>query len=156
GFVEHHDVAVLGLGRQRVLEAQRLHLLRQIELVAVHDRTHGLGAPDVERSGTRTVTGAAAALLRAGLLLRAVHFRAGQDLVIAAAALGELPNDHALDQILARLKTEDGVVEFDFTGRLVVEIEDFRLHGQPSAFCSAAAGAAAASRFFTEPGIGTL
>src|SRR6185312_8025793 len=113
---------------------------------------------DEERSRARAVTGAAAALLRAVLLLGAVHLGAGQDLVVAAAALGELPNHDALDQVGARLEPEDRVVELDLAGRLVVEIEDFGLHAQtPSAlwgaFCSATG---AASRFFTEPGIGTL
>src|ERR1700749_3963844 len=137
-----------------MLQTERLDLLRQVEFVAVHHRTHRLRTADEERRRTLAATCATAALLRTVLLLRAVHFRARQDLVIAAAALGELPDDDALDQIRARLETEDGVVQFDFTGRLVVEIEDLRLPGWPSAFCSAAAGAAA-SRFFTEPGIGT-
>src|SRR5262249_7585259 len=122
----------------------------------MHDRTHRLGAADEERGRTRAMASTAAALLRASFLLRPVHFRAGQNLVIAAAALPELPHHHALDQVRTRLEAEDGVVELDFTRRLVVEIEDFRLHGQPSAFCSAAAGAGAPSRFFTEPGVGTL
>ncbi len=38
--------------------------------------------------------------------------RATKRLVVAGLALGELPAHHARDEIGARLKTEDRVVEF--------------------------------------------
>ena len=49
-------------------------------------------------------------------------------LVRAGLALGELPAHHALDQVLARLETEDLVGELDRAGRVAVEGGDIELH----------------------------
>src|SRR6185437_1244828 len=121
----------LCLGRERMAQAEGTDLLRQIEFVAVRDRAHGLGAADEQRSGTRAVTGLARTLLLVELLLRAVHFGARQNLVLARTALRKLPHDYALNEIGARFETENGVFQFD-VGRLVgAEREDFRFHLTP-------------------------
>src|SRR6185437_5382698 len=81
----------------------------------------------------------------------AVDFAARQNLVRAGAALGELPDDDALDEIGARFQTEDRIAQFDFARRFRIPIEDFRFHDVASADCS---GAGAFSRFVTDAGIG--
>src|SRR6185437_3982864 len=136
-LVDHDDRAGLCLGGQRVPETERADLLGQIEFMAVRHRAHRLGAADEQRRGTGAVTGGAAALLLAETVLGAVDLGAGQRLVLAGAALGELPDDDALDEVGARLETEDLVLELDLAGRLVVQIEDLGLHLSPQPFLPA-------------------
>src|SRR5882762_10651551 len=84
------------------------------------------------------------------LLGRAIDFAAGFGFVRARAALGELPYDHPLNKIGARLQSENVVLELDFAGGLRVQSENFLFHGQLPAFSSAFGFSA----FLIDPGIG--
>src|SRR5205085_8657020 len=79
----------------------------------------------------RTVTSAAGALLGVYLFTGAPDIRAVLHCMRAGAALGELPDDAALDEIGARLEPEDVLVERDRAGRLAVESRDFHVHHAP-------------------------
>src|SRR6185436_16532025 len=68
GLVEHDDAAVLGLGRERVLERERTDLLRQADLMAAHHRAERTAAAPELGNARGAVTGAAGALLRVHLL----------------------------------------------------------------------------------------
>src|SRR5260221_12182322 len=127
--------------------------------MAVVDRAHRFRAADKERCRAGAMPCLAGSLLLVELLLRAIDFAARQHLVRSRRALRELPHDHALDEIHARIETKDLVLELDLALRLVVETEEFRFHAQPSAFSGAgaadASGAAPAlSGLRTEAGIG--
>src|SRR5271154_4790779 len=91
GAFPDHQAAGPDLGRQRVLERQRPHLLRQVMRVAARDRTHGPSAAAELWHPGRAVTGAAGALLLVHLLAGAVDVRAPQRLMRAALAPGALP-----------------------------------------------------------------
>src|ERR1700735_1890619 len=99
--------------------------------MAVRYRTHGLGAAHEQGRGTRAMASLTGALLLINFLLGAIDLGAGEHLVLARTALGQLPHHHALDQVGAGLKSEDGVVEFDVAGGLVVEMEDLGFHISP-------------------------
>src|SRR5205807_8982484 len=116
--VNHHDAAVLGLGRERMAQRQRPHLLRQLDRMVARMRTERASAAAEQVGALRAMTRAARALLRAGRLAGAGDVRAVLDRMRAGAALGELPDDAALDQVLARLKAKDVLVERDRTGFL--------------------------------------
>src|SRR5215470_13206300 len=109
-----------------MLQAERANLFWQVELVAVVDRTHRLRAAHEERCRASAVTRLAGAFLLVEFLLRAIDFAASQHLVRSRAALRKLPDDHALDEIHARLEAEDLVLELDLALRFVVEAEKFR------------------------------
>src|SRR6185295_7700590 len=79
-----------------------------------------------------------------------IDFAPGLRLVRAGAALGELPDDHALNEVGARLQSEDLVLEIDLAGRFRVERENLLFHVQLPAFASAFGFSA----FFTDAGIG--
>ena len=127
-LVDDDDAAVLGLGRQRVLERERAHLLRQVDGVAAHHRTEGASAAAELRHARRAVTGAAGALLRIHLLAGAPDFGAVLGLVGAALALGELPVDAALQDVGARLEAENRIRQIDRAGFLAFERGDFHFH----------------------------
>ena len=118
GAVPDDELAGLGLRRQRMLQRQRAHLLGQVVRVAAHDRAEGASAAAELRHARRAVTGAAGALLLVHLLAGAGDLGAASASVGAGVALGELPADHARDQVGARLEAEDLVGEFDASRRL--------------------------------------
>ena len=75
---------------------------------------------------------AAGALLLVHLLTRTSDFVAGLDLVRAGAALGELPDHAALQDIRTDFfDAEDGVRKFDLTGLGRVEGDHVELHASP-------------------------
>src|SRR5262249_27244006 len=76
----------------------------------------------------RSVPRAAGTLLTVHFLAGAIDLGAVLDRVSAGAALGELPDDAALDEVAARLETEDCVRHGDRAGRLAVEGGDFQFH----------------------------
>src|SRR5205085_12487057 len=112
-IVDHDEAAVLGFRRQRMLERQRAHLLRQVGRVRANHRTERTAtAPELRHAG-RAVTSAAGALLLVHLLAGAPDIGAALRLVRSGLALVELPLDAALDDILARLQAENLVGELD-------------------------------------------
>src|SRR5260370_35960096 len=84
-------------------------------------------AAELGRPG-RTVSRAAGALLIANLLAGAPDVRTALRLVGAGLTFGELPVDAALDDILARLQTENLVGELNRTRRLALKRCDFQFH----------------------------
>src|SRR6185295_14925033 len=150
--VDHHDAAVLGLGRERMAQRERPHLLRQLDRMVARMRTERTSAAAEQVGALRAVAGAARTLLRAGLLAGAGDVRAVLDRVGAGTALGELPHDAALDQVLARLKAKDVLVERDRTRFLAFEGGDLEVHHAPPSFASAAAPFSPARRNL--PGFG--
>src|SRR3982074_2981134 len=97
---------------------QRTNLLRQRKGVRAHHRAERPAAAAELRHPGRAVTRAAGALLLVHLLAGAPDIGAALGLAGAGLALGELPVDAALDQILARLQTENGVGKLNRAGRL--------------------------------------
>src|SRR5262245_5704863 len=100
--------------------------------------------------------GIAGALLPVHLLARDGDFRPILHVMRAGHALQELIAHHAVDQILARLQSEDGIAEFHLAGALGIERLDGRFHG----FCSAGSAAPggvpawAPSALRNDPGFG--
>jgi hypothetical protein len=99
-----------------VLQAERTNLLGQVVLVAAHDRTVRLAAAAKLRSASRMVAGAARTLLLVHLGAGARDFGAALGLVRALLLLGELPAHNALQDVLARVKTENLFRELDLAG----------------------------------------
>ena len=102
-------------------QRQGANLLGQIMGMAAHDGAECASTTTELGDARRTVTGAAGALLLVHLLAGARDVRAVLHRVRASATLGKLIADHARNEILARLKAEDVVLELDRTGRRSVE-----------------------------------
>src|SRR5277367_5083965 len=107
---------------------ERTHLLRQIGLMRTHDGTERTATAAELRHAGRAVTGATGALLLVHLLAGTPYLGTVLGLVRASLALVELPLHAALDDVLARLKTEDTVGELDRTGRFALKGRDFQFH----------------------------
>src|SRR5690606_28777678 len=86
--VEDHQLAGRDLARQRRLERQLAHLLRQVNGVAAHHRAEDLGAAAELRRAQRALTGAPRALLPVRLLGRAADLADALGLVRAGPPLG--------------------------------------------------------------------
>src|SRR5262249_61989443 len=100
--------------------------------MTAHPRTESTAAGAGQVGALGAVAGAAGALLL-------VHFLAGSpdlgtplDLVGAGTAFGKLPDDAALNEILARLQPEDRVGQVDRALLLAGKRRDLELHGHPS------------------------
>lgn len=103
--------------------------LGEVEGVATDDRTVGPGAADELGRPARAVTGAASALLLVHLLRGPGDFVPDLDLVVARAALGELPGDAALQDVGADLfDAEDVVGELDRAALPAVQLDDVEFH----------------------------
>ena len=101
----------------------------KVVLVAADDRPVSLGAADELSRPARAVTGAAGALLLVHLLARTRDLVADLDLVVARAALGQLPGDHALQDVGADLfDAEDVVGELDRAALPAVQLDDVEFH----------------------------
>src|SRR5687767_6721495 len=125
--------------------------------MAAHLRAEGAAAAP-ELGGARgAVAGVAGALLLVDLLGRAIDLRPVLDRVRAGLALGELPAHATLQDIGARRKAEDGLVELERAGARAVKRADLDLHHAFSSAAGAAASAGAASFPGPRnlPGIGT-
>ena len=142
-LVDDDDASRLGLGRQRMLQAERAHLLRQVVLMAADDRAVGLAAAAELRSASRMVTGAARTLLLVHLGAGARDFGAALGLVRALLLLGELPAHDALQDVLARIEAEDLVGELHLAGVLAGEGCDLEIHYSAPSVAGASVLAAA-------------
>src|ERR1700726_3290823 len=107
---------------------QRANLLGQGKRMRAHHRAERSAAAAELRHPGRTVACAAGALLLVHLLAGAPDVRTALRLVGAGLTFGELPVDAALDDILARLQTENLVGELNRTSRLALERCDFQFH----------------------------
>ncbi len=78
----------------------------------------GLAAADEDGRAAIAVAGGAAALLAAELLAGARDFAAFAGRAGGTAAVGQLPGDHAVQDVGPRLDPEDRIVEGDVGARL--------------------------------------
>src|SRR6478736_1087749 len=127
-IVDHDQPAVLGLRRQRMLERQRAHLLRQAGLVRANNRAERTATAAELRHAGRAVTGATGALLLVHLLAGAPDFGAAFCLVRSGLALVELPLHATLNDVGTGLETENRVRELDRSGLLAFKGCDFQFH----------------------------
>src|SRR4051794_37450632 len=127
-LVEHDDAAILGFGRKRVPQGERAYLLGQADLVATRRRAERSATTTEQVDAMRAVAGGAAAFLPRQLLAGAPDLGAILDVMRAGAPLGQLPDDVALDQILARLEPEDLVRQIDRAGIFALERFDLQFH----------------------------
>src|SRR5262249_17781217 len=111
-----------------MLERKRTHLLGQSDFVAARGRAERPAAAAEEVDPRRAVARAAGALLPIHFLAGAMDLGAVLDRVSPGAALGELPNNAALNEVGARLEAEDRVRHGDRAGRLAIEGGDFQFH----------------------------
>eukprot|EP00300_Choanocystis_sp_HF-7_P002196 c11706_g1_i1.p3 GENE.c11706_g1_i1~~c11706_g1_i1.p3 ORF type:complete len:128 (+),score=10.49 c11706_g1_i1:22-405(+) len=112
-------------------QAKRTDLLRQRMLMRARRRTEGTATTTEQVGPGRRVTGRTAALLLVELLARAMDFRAVLDVMRTGATLGELPADDPMQDVGARLETEDLVRHIDRTGIGAVEGFDHEFHLNP-------------------------
>src|SRR4051812_7625466 len=127
-ILDHDELAVARLGRQRHPEAQSPDLLVQRRIEIADARAVGLAAADEDRGPAVAVTGGAAALLLAELLAGAGDVGPLAGGAGGAAALLELPGDDAVEDVGARLDAEHRIVQFDLSGLAGVERGDLNLH----------------------------
>src|SRR5665648_642889 len=113
-IVEHDEHVSLHLGRQRMLQRQCPHLLRQIDGMAARLWPERLAAAAENRRLLAAVTRAAGPLLPIHLSSGRVDLRAVLDRNRATPALGELIAHHAMEQVGAcLLYTSDAADEED-------------------------------------------
>src|SRR6185312_6109197 len=127
-IVDDDQVRRLGFGRKSVLQPKGAHLLRQVMLMAAHDRAMRLAAAAKLRSACRMVTGAARTLLLVHLGAGAGHFGTALGLVGALLALSQLPAHDALQDVLARVEAENALGEFHLAGFLAGKRRDLDIH----------------------------
>src|SRR5437764_11818597 len=130
-IVDHEQAAVLGLRRQSMLERQRAHLLRQVGRVRANHRTERTATAAELRHAGRAVTSTAGALLLVHLLAGTPDIGAALRLVRSGLALVELPLHATLENVLARLETEDRVRELDGSCFLAFKGCDFQFPSTP-------------------------
>src|SRR6185503_13254335 len=103
---------------QRVPERQCPDPLGQVDRMAANHRPEGLSAADENTGPARAVPGIAGSLLLVNLLLGTVDLRPALALVGACLPLGQLPLDHAVQNIGPRLQSENMVGQIDRTSLL--------------------------------------
>src|SRR3954471_23949972 len=109
-------------------QRQRAHFLGQTDFMAARRRAERAAATAEQVDAVRTVTRGTAALLPRQLLAGAPDFGTVLDVVGAGAPLGQLPDDIALDQILARLQPENLIGQSDRALLFAVDGFDFQFH----------------------------
>src|SRR5437588_1144870 len=119
-------------------QRERAHLLRQVDRMIARMRTERAAAAAEQVRAHRAMTGAAGALLRDALLAGPVDIRAVLHRMRAGTAPGKLPDDAALDQVVARLEAKNVLVERDRSGVRAVEGRDLEVHHAPSPLASLA------------------
>src|ERR1700754_2145509 len=103
-------------------------LLRQIGCMRAPHGAERPSPPTELRHAGRAVTSAAGALLLVHLLAGAPDLGAALRLVRASLPRVELPLHATLDDVLARLETEDLVRQLDRTSFLALKGGDFQFH----------------------------
>src|SRR3954468_19898408 len=109
-------------------KCQRANLFGQIGRMRPHDRSERTSAAAELRHTRGAVASAARALLLVHLLAGAPDVRPALGLVSPGLTLGKLPLHAALDDVLARLQTEDLVGKLNRAGRLALKRCDFQFH----------------------------
>src|SRR5271166_450634 len=143
GRVDHDELTLALLRRQRRLEAESAHLLLQVECVAADNRPENSGPAAKLRRPQAALAGAAGALLFIGFFGGPLNFADSLRLVVSGAALRQLPIDDAREDVAADGEPEDLVGEFDVADLLIVEIAYDELHSDASPAGVSAAGVSA-------------
>src|SRR5262249_8435823 len=126
--LDPQNAAVFGFGGQRVLERQRAHFLRQADGVTACVRSERTAAAAEQIDARRAVTRRAGALLAVHLFSGARDLRPVLDLMGAALAFRQLPDDAAMNNVGARLESENGVGQRYRASLLAVERGDLNFH----------------------------
>src|SRR5262249_20788086 len=126
--VDHNQGVGLRLGRKRVLERKRPHLLRQIDGEAMLLRPERLAAAPEDRRLLAAVTRPAGTLLPVHLGGRGIDLGTVLDVSRAAPLLGELVAHHASKNVRPRLESEYVVGELNSARLLGVEGSNVGLH----------------------------
>src|SRR5215510_5919193 len=103
GLFDEHYPAIFGFGGEGMLEGEDAHLLGQADRMAAYHWTERAAATAKKIGALGAVACAATALLLIHFLAGAPNLGAPLNLMGAGAALGELPDDAALDEIMAWL-----------------------------------------------------
>jgi hypothetical protein len=111
-----------------MLKRQRSHFLRQADGVTASMRAKRTAAATKQIDARRTVTRGASALLPVHFLTGAHDICAVLDLMRAALTLGQLPHDTAVNNVGARLETENGIGQRDGARFFAVERDDLEFH----------------------------
>src|SRR5262249_35854517 len=122
GSVNHHELALVLLGRQRNLEAKSTHLLLQVVRVRAHHRPENTRAAADLRRSQAALAGTARAFLLVGLFGGTSDFTDPLSLMSTGTTPGQLPNDHASENVAADRKPENPIGEFDVADLLIVDI----------------------------------
>src|SRR5262249_50440799 len=115
------------LQRERGLQAEAPHLLRQLEREVARLRSEDDAAAAELRRAQRALARGAGALLAPRLFRGALDLADALGAGGAGAALGELPIDDARDDVRPRRQAEHRLIQLDLAGGLVVEIDDLGL-----------------------------
>src|SRR5262249_21678236 len=126
--LDHQNAAVLGLGGERMLERERAHLLRQANGVTAGVRAEGAAAAAEQIDARGAMARRAGAFLPVHFLAGARDLRPVFDLVGAALTLRQLPHHAAMNDVGARLESENGVRQRDRASLLAVERGDLNFH----------------------------
>src|SRR5262249_1544985 len=128
GRLDDDEIAVLGLGGERMLESHRAHLLRQIGGVGANHRAKGTAAAAELRHAGRAMASATRTLLLVHLLAGAPDLGAALGLVGAGLTLVELPLHATRNDVLARLETENLVRQLHGARGFTFEGGDLQFH----------------------------
>src|SRR5579872_836650 len=128
GALQHDQLALGLLRRERAQEAQAPDLLLQAEAVVARNGAEDHRAAAELRRAEAALAGAAGALLPPGLLGGALDIRDALGLVRPGAALGELPIDDASQDVAPHRRAEHLVGKLDAADFLGFEIANGNLH----------------------------
>src|SRR5579883_2527095 len=128
GFVDHPELALGLICRERTLETQPANLLLQAVAVVAHHRPEDHRATAELRRAQTALPRPPGALLAPGLLGGALDVADTFGRVGPGTALGELPVDDAREDVAANRCAEYRVGEIDLAHVLVVEVLDRDLH----------------------------
>src|SRR5262245_36288928 len=109
-------------------QRQCAHLLGQVDGVTARGRPERAAAATEQIDLGWAVAGRAGALLPIHLLAGTVDLASVLHVMGAGLALGQLPHDTALQDVDARLETENLVRDGDAACRLALEGRDLQLH----------------------------
>src|SRR4029077_484459 len=126
--LDHQNAAVLGLGGQRMFERQRAHFFGKPDGVTARVRAERAAAATEQIDARGAVTRGAGALLPVHFLAGACDIRPVLDLMRAALAFRQLPDDAAMNDVGARLEPENRVGQRDRAGLLAIECGDLDFH----------------------------
>src|SRR5262249_61609866 len=127
--VDHHELALVLLGRQRNLEAKPTYLLLQVECVRAHHRPENARTAAELRRSQAALAGATRPLLLVGLFGGSPDFPDPLSFVSTGATPSQLPIDYPSKNFAAGQKPQNLVSKFYISDLLLVAISNERLYG---------------------------